>query len=258
MNKKIIYIEIFVCILTIFVMSASSYEYGGSGSSSDSEMTGGGGVITCEAANNVIKVEKHDFSIRKGVKSMHAFSEDGMKMYQMYAFGKDDDNSVSLRVEFLKGIPVCTNKPAPGKIYEYINVWTSSQNIKNATLKFKFENSSIESSRILDVFEWNKKNKEWTKLGITNVTKFDKYAYFDFNIENFGPFAIGLSEQDTGGEIPTVTVMETVEATPVYTIEKIVIENDKEITNQKKKSSGFGSIIMIMILLFTTYLSKRR
>ncbi len=251
MNKKTICAEILVCMLIMLSTPALS-EYGSSGGSGGS--TGGSGVVTCEASDNIIKVEKHDLNIKKDIPSTLSFTESDLNMYQISIDGKEEEKDVALRIEYLKGMSVCVDKPAPGKIYQYVNMWISSQNIKDATLKFKIKGSSIANNRNLDVFKWNKNNKEWTKLGTVTAIKLDEDMHFELKIDGFGPFAIGIPGQGTSsGGIPiaTATVPTT---TGTVTVGKTTTKDISDVPIPlRKTSSSVGIVVIIGMLLYMTY-----
>lgn len=243
--NKIIYT---IVIFAFLVVPSMSYEYSRGGSSSGG--FGGAGVITCEALNNIIKTERHEVSIMKDIPVIYKFSEPDINIYQIYVTGNEDENDVALRIEYLKGISVCVGKPAPGKIYKYINVWIGSQNIKDAIIKFKVENSLFKNNQNagIDVYRWDKNNKEWIKLDITTVNRDDLYTNFEFNNKNFGPFAISEVEEQTP---ITISPIATAEVTTTDSIEKIV-------ETPKKKSPGFEIITSIMLILSIIYLFRRK
>ncbi len=250
MNKKMICM--LVCLSITLLVPLVSSEYGNSGGSSTESYAG---VVTCEASNNIINVESHTFGIRKDVQSIYSFPGSNIIMYQIYVTGKENEENVALRVEYLKGMSVCVDKPAPGTIYRYANIWIGSQNAKNVTVKFRVEDSFVGNNRNFVIFQWDKKNKEWTKLRTTISDKNDKYIYFEFNIENFGPFAIGspIDAKGTGMITPNVTI-ETTRGYPTFNIEN---ETPQAMVTQRKGSPDFGVILMI-VTLFCAYMIRRR
>lgn len=255
MNKKTICVEIMVCMLIMLSIPALS-EYGGSGSSGGSQEARG--VVTCEASDNVLKVEQHNINMEKDITSSFSFAEPDLNMYEMSIDGRENENDIAVRVEYLKGKSVCVVKAAPGKIYQYINIWTDSKNVASAKLKFKVEDVSIGNNINLDVFQWDKKNQEWTKLENVIAVKMDKDMHFELNINSFGNFAIGIQGQGasdglvnndrvvTNSPIPTATGIDTVGKTASKDISDVPIP-------LRKNSSGIGIFVIIIMLLYMTY-----
>ena len=104
--------------------------------------------------------------------------------------------------EVLKGTSTLVKTPPEGLVYKNVNIWVGTsgfatpRNIKEASIKFRVENSwmsanSITSSDIVLV-KWN--GNSWIELETRVLSKDDTDTFFEGKTNAFSPFAITAKE----------------------------------------------------------------
>lgn len=161
----------------------------GSGSSDDS--TGGKGVVTCENLSNILKTQTSTGNIRKDTITLFTFQE--FSMFKLYTNGKDNADTVSVRIELVNGLSSCIKEDTPvpisGDVYQYVNVWIGEPVIKELKAKIRLDRTVFVDSDV-GIYQWNKTKKEWVLLETTSVGEDVNYNYFDVMTNGEGNFAI--------------------------------------------------------------------
>ncbi len=111
--------------------------------------------------------------------------------------GKENENDVTLRVEYLKGLSKLVGEPASGKVNYYMNIWAATKKINEVTLKFKLENSWITSNGLIGtdikMLKWD--GNKWVELETIRKSEDDIYSYYEAKSETLSHFVIiGLEE----------------------------------------------------------------
>ena len=106
--------------------------------------TGGGGVVTGEPYDNILKYEVVERILVVGQPITYNFPTMGQCTYEVVVTGSENENDIAIRVEELKGISKLVTASPPGIIYKNLNIWVSSRRIKEAVLRCRVENSWIQ------------------------------------------------------------------------------------------------------------------
>ncbi|MDL5502113.1 MAG: PGF-pre-PGF domain-containing protein, partial [Candidatus Methanoperedens sp.] len=87
---------------------------------------------------------------------------------------------------------------APGEVYKYVNIWVGTsgfavpENIKEAVIKFKLENSWITSKGFKEsdiaMLRWD--GTQWTSLATEKKNSDGNFTYYEAKTNAFSPFAI--------------------------------------------------------------------
>lgn len=199
-----------------FSSESSKVILSGSGGSDDS--TGGKGVVTCENLSNILKTQTSTGNIRKDTITSFTFQE--FSIFKLYANGKDNADTVSVRIELINGLSSCIKEdtpiPIPGEVYQYINVWIGEPVIKELKAKLRLDKTAFVDSDV-GIYQWNKTKKEWVLLETTSVGEDINYNYFDVMTNGEGNFAIikmrpmsaSPVQMITTEPIPTITSSST-------------------------------------------------
>ncbi|MDL5502236.1 MAG: PGF-pre-PGF domain-containing protein, partial [Candidatus Methanoperedens sp.] len=114
------------------------------------------------------------------------------RIYEIAVVGEENENSVSLRVEALKGTSRLVTAAPDGIVSKNMNIFSSSSGIKSALIRFKVENSWMESnslsSRDVKMVKWD--GIRWVQLETIEKNKDSTYTYFETNTTSFSSFAI--------------------------------------------------------------------
>jgi hypothetical protein len=134
------------------------------------------------------------------------------------------------------------NTTPEGLLYKYVNIWVgkagfaSADNIKDATVKFKVENSWIEEMGISpeNVKLQRYDGTEWQVLPTTLESNTTSYTVFEAQTPGFSQFSI-TAEREI---VPSVT--DEAKTTPAQT--------DVATETQPEKTPGFGFSMTILII----------
>ncbi len=219
-------------------------------SSSGGGGSGGGGLITSEPYENIAKAERYDKYLIADTAVTYTFTAPEHGIYQIDVTGKENENDISLRVEALKGTSRLISIQAPGIVYKNVNVWAGTKKLKETIIRFKVENSWLESNSLagsdIKMAKWDGSN--WNQIETVEKTKDSSYTYYEAKTDTFSSFAIiGLK----GSQVPgspdaavtrTPVPAETARGTPAMPAEK---------------ASGF-EVIAAITMLAAVYLSGRK
>ena len=153
----------------------------GGGSSGGSSGGGGGGSASAEPFDNIYKYEVQENQVST-VPVPFKYRNPELAVYEVMVTSKQIDMA-SLRIEVLKGTSKLVNVSAPGIVYKNINAWIDYKRIKNATMRFKVENSWMSSNGLsgsnVKMSKWDTVNKKWIELLTVVTNKDDVFTYFE-------------------------------------------------------------------------------
>lgn len=160
-----------------------------------------------------------------------------------------------MRVEALKGTSKLVKEPAPGTVYKNVNVWIGTKRMKEGLIRFKVENSWLDSNSLagseVRMVKWD--GSQWAQIEIAEKTKDNTYTYYEAKTDSFSVFAItGLK----GGVIvPTATPAGAVtEETPAKPTGTATAAPTPVPT---KKVPGF-ELVLVAAALCAVYLFSRK
>lgn len=173
--------------------SSSGGSSGGSNSGgSSSGGGGGGGGGTAEPYDNILKYEIQEHDVFTTPVSFKYVTQE-LGVYEVLVTSTQSDIA-ALRIEVLKGTSKLVGSPAPGVVYKNINAWIDYKRIKNATMKFKVENSWMSDNRLssdkIKMSKWDNISMKWTELITSATDSDDTYTYFESQTNSFSSFAI--------------------------------------------------------------------
>lgn len=207
---------------------------GGGGSS------GGGGVVTSEPFDNIAKAERYDKSLIVNSSVTYKFTAPEHGIYEIAITGRENENDISLRVEALKGRSKLVSVDAPGTIYKNLNIWAGTKRIKDAMVRFKVENSWIESnnqaSSDVRMLKWD--GSKWVQLETREISIDAFYRYYEAKTDTFSNFAIIGME---GAAIPTIT--------PTGTAPRITLTATDTPGITEKAPVNLTAIIVVLVLI---------
>jgi PGF-pre-PGF domain-containing protein/methanogen extracellular protein (TIGR04279 family) len=213
---------------------------GGGGSSGGSG--GGGGVVTSEPFDNIAMSESYDKDLVANIPVTYTFNAPELGVYEIAVTNNENENGITLRVEGLKGTSKQVTAQPPGTVYKNVNLIVGTQNMKEALVRFKVENSWLGSNSLagsdVQLLHWD--GSQWTQLDTTQTTSDNTYTYYEAKTVSLSPFAISGSQggvlvptatpvvEITSGVTPTVTPPVTVQplgatTTVIYAIIVVVI-----------------------------------
>ncbi|MCZ7355897.1 MAG: PGF-pre-PGF domain-containing protein [Candidatus Methanoperedens sp.] len=222
--------------------SASAPRGGGGGSGT---ATGGGGVVTGEPFDNIAKAETQDRDLISNTPITYSFTTPDLGVYQVAVTSTNNESSISLRAELLKGTSKLVTVSPPGTLYKNINMWVGTQRIKEVLVRFKVDNTWISSNNVASgdviLLKWD--GSKWVQLETAEKTKDSGYTYYEAKTDTLSIFAISGIK---GVEAPTATpgaAITPAGATPT--------------TTATPKTPGFETISALAGMLAIAYLLRR-
>lgn len=253
---KIYLTIVVVLIITIAIVSASSYGYGGDGGGSST--CGQQGVVSGEKSDNIADYKIIEKDMVEGVPMTYLFTSSEFSTQVTFAT-KEDQCSVAVRLEHLKGTSKLAKVDAPGNVFINENIWIGTQIQDNVSVRLGAKDSLISYSGItpgdIGVFQYDVKGGSWKQLD-TKIIDDNGSIYLEFTTT--GTLILAISGQKTG--IGTSPRTSSVNPTPEETT-KIPGTTDVTTTSGSAstgKSPGFESVLAIVAFLSVIYIAKRK
>jgi PGF-pre-PGF domain-containing protein len=227
---------------------------GGSSSGSSSGGGGGGGGASGENYSNIQKQESREEFMVKDLPTKYTFTTPELPVSEITITGTTNAGLITTQIELLKSVSTLVKENAPGTIYKYVNIWVGTsgfavpQNIKEATIKFKVENSWLASGSLKDtdviMSRWD--GSKWNSLETQMINKDENFTYYQAKTNAFSPFAISnVKGLGAATAIPTVTETTVNPTTPTPT------------PVATKKISGF-EVVLGITMLSAVYIFRRK
>jgi PGF-pre-PGF domain-containing protein len=172
---------------------------------------GGGGGASGENFSNIQTRESREEIIAKDLPANYTFRTTEIPVYEIIIIGNVNLGLVNTQIELLKNTSTLVNMNPPGSVYKNLNIWVGTsgiatpKNIKDATIKFKVENSWLASGGFKDtdvvLVKWD--GTEWIKLVTQPKNTDGSFTYFEGKTNAFSPFAIVAIKGYVG---PTETI----------------------------------------------------
>ncbi len=237
---------------TIVGTTSSSSNSGSSGSSGG---TGGGGVMTSEPISNIEKAESYDKDLFVSTPVTYSFNAAENGISQIVITGKENENAITVRVESLKGTSNSAKTGAPGTVYKNMNIIVGTKKIKEATIKFKIENSWLDKNNFagseIRLVKWD--GSKWIQRETAEMSKDGAFTYFEAKTDSFSSFAIVAMKASEAQAVPgqtdtnvTVTATDQVETT------------NTQSAASKEKAPGFEPVLAVFSLCAVYLLGNKR
>jgi len=228
-----------------FTISAAS-----SGTSSGGGGEGGPGVTTSEPFENIEKAERYDKSLIANTPVTYSFSAAEHGLSEVIITGKENENWIAVRIEALKGSSKNVGTPAPGTVYKNLNIIVGTKKIKEAIIKFKVENSWLNSNDLagsdVRLVRWD--GSKWEQLETALMSKDATSTYYEAKTYAFSYFAIiALKGTAVTTATPEVTKMPGI--TPAETPDVTATTEERSII-----SVWMYAIIAIVIIAVVYFL----
>ncbi|MCZ7358095.1 MAG: PGF-pre-PGF domain-containing protein [Candidatus Methanoperedens sp.] len=215
---------------------------------------GGGGGTSGENYSNIQAKESKEEFIAKDLPTRYNFTTPILPVYQLEIIGAVSAGLINTQIELLKDTSTLVKTSAPGTVYRYVNIWVGTsgfavpKNIKEATVRFKVENSWLISNEFKDtdvaLERWD--GTKWELLETGSKGKDELFTHFEAKTNSFSPFAITSLK---GVVVPAET--------PVAGEETPQKPGPTAVTIPVKKTPGFNAA-MAMILLLAGYMFGRK
>jgi PGF-pre-PGF domain-containing protein len=185
----------------------------GTGGTNDGGSSGSSGLKatvsnTSEAFENIRTKASRSCNVVIGKVARYEFDEESYSISYVEFKGLTNASQIRTSLEVLKDTSALVDSPAPGNVYQNINIWVGSaafgdDKIEDAVVGFRVSKSWLEENGIdesgVALYRYN---DGWTKLSTVKTSEDDEYVYFEAETPGFSPFAISATtgapdEEDT-------------------------------------------------------------
>ncbi len=153
---------------------------------------GGGSVMTSEPLSNIAKSEQHDQDLRANSQVTYNFVSPELRIYEIVVTGKVNEVDINLKVEALKGASKLAATPAPGIVYQNLNILAGTKQIKDVLIRFKVENAWMSGNNLVsgDIRLVRYDGTKWEPLPTSETKKDGTHTYFEARTDSLSLFAI--------------------------------------------------------------------
>lgn len=235
--------------LTLSTGSGGTTTTGGGGSSGGG---GGGGGASGENFSNIQARESKEEMIAKDLPAKYTFRTLEIPVYEIVIIGNVNLGLIDTQIELLKDTSTLVKNSPPGTVYKNLNIWVgtsgiaTAKNIKEATIKFKIDNSWLTSGGFKDteivLVKWD--GTEWIKLVTQPKNTDGSVTYFEGKTNAFSPFAIVAIK---GYEAPTQTM-------PVQTVKPAKLEEGAAAPTTVASSGASSATTTIIVVVLAAVL----
>jgi PGF-pre-PGF domain-containing protein len=219
---------------------------------------GGGGGSSGEDYYNIAETETQRVSIFKGNNVSYSFENTQNPVININFTAKVSSGKVASKIEILRNTSSMADTPAPGKVYQNINIWVGNygwateNNIEDMTVSFTVPLDWITSNNIdkgsIALYRYN--NDSWQRLPTSETTRNENSITFTSSTPGFSPFAI------SGETVSTPTVISTVHDAPAAVATHSPNITSGSQTNGIEPGSKAGTtmlwVLFIIIILAVT------
>ncbi len=181
--------------VNLYLSTGSS---GSSGGGSSSGGGGGGGGTSAEDYTNIqVKESREEFMV-KDLPTSYKFATPEFPVSEIVITSSINAGMINVQVELLKNISSLVKMSASGTVYKYTNIWVGTSgfavpnNLKEAVIKFKVENSWLTSGSFKDadiiMLRWD--GTQWVQLETRPKNKDSSFTYYEAKTNAFSPFVI--------------------------------------------------------------------
>ncbi len=181
---------------------SSSKSGGGSSGSSSSKKSsssgGGSGATSVEDFVNVAMKDVDSAYLKMDSNVIYEFSREGNDIQSISLYSLKNSGEITSTIEVLNDRSKLAHSNPDGLVYRYLNIWVGKagfaipNNIKDARIKFKVNNSWIEETGVspaeIKLQRYN--GTAWEVLPTTLKSSNASYTFFEAQTPGFSPFAI--------------------------------------------------------------------
>jgi PGF-pre-PGF domain-containing protein len=214
---------------------------------------GGSGVITSEPSDNIAKSDRDEKNLIGNTSVTYTFTMPEHGIYELAVTGKETENNIAIRIEALKGTSKRVTASPPGTVYKNVNIWTNTKQIKEVLIRFKVENSWLDSSSLassdIKMLKWD--GSKWAQIETAEKTKDSVYTCYEAKTFALSHFAVTGLKEAVVKAAPTVTITPP-RPTPAVT----VVQHEEEGKPQMNWALIIGVLVVIGIAI-VLYLKRK-
>ncbi|AKB85841.1 PGF-pre-PGF domain-containing protein [Methanococcoides methylutens] len=216
---------------------------------------GGGGGATGEAFENILVKDAAASNVVAGVLSRYDFSEEKCHIVYIQFKGVSNAGQISTLIEILKDTSTLVDSPAPGIVYQNMNIWVGNaafgdDKIEDAVIGFRVSKEWLSENGIgtSSIALYRYSDGKWNQLSTINIDEDSEYVYFEAGTPGFSPFVISAVVEE--GNVMDSTL-------PSEEVSKEYVENEDVEDDSGTESNtipGFSvfltGVVLVTIISF--------
>lgn len=197
-------------------VSDSGNNGGGGGSSSSGSSSSGGGATapadSGENTSNIILKDTSKLYLTIDMPANYTFKATGNDILAVNFTSLKNSGEITTTIEMLKNRSKFAGTVPEGLLYRYNNIWvgmgsfSNSENIKNASVKFRVNSSWIQQNglKASDIKLQRYNGTAWQILPTVSKGNISGYEIFEATTPGFSPFALTGTKNLTASNITNV------------------------------------------------------
>ncbi len=163
---------------------------------------GGGSGNTGESFENIIAKDRKSCNVFIGETSRYEFDEEISNVSYVQFKGTTNAGKISTLIEILKDTSALVDSPAPGNVYQNLNIWVGNaafgaDKIEDAVIGFRISKAWLTENGFdgSDVVLY-RYNDGWTGLSTQKISEDEEYVYFEAQTSGFSSFAMSATDDE--------------------------------------------------------------
>jgi PGF-pre-PGF domain-containing protein len=219
---------------------------------------GGGGGATGEAFENIASKHAQVNKVAAGENVRYEFAEDDNAVMAIQFKSLTNEGQTKTSIEILKDTSALVDSPAPGKVYQNMNIWVGNvafdeDDMDDPVVGFRVSKEWISDNDVepSSVVLCRYHDGEWTSLTTEAIDENENYFIYESETPGFSPFAISAvgdieSSQDK--------ISGTEESIDEVTEDENISDSN---TTDSNELPGFGTVLSTFALLMVMFLRRK-
>ncbi|HJH32460.1 MAG TPA: PGF-pre-PGF domain-containing protein, partial [Methanosarcinaceae archaeon] len=226
---------------------------------------GGGGGSSGEAYENIALKNAVRLYLSVNNPVEYTFTDDANPIRNVKFTPLANKGYTSVVIEVLRNTSGLVSTPAPGLVYQNMNIWVglagwaNEQTVSNAEIHFRVDKNWLKQNNVGygDIVLVKHHGEKWTELPTTKTSDDSGYVYYSVKTSEFSPFAI--IAKTTGGEkiTPVYENDEKDDPAEIEYNESVTMTGDGE-EDDSSGIPGFGAMISVGLIGAAYYMRKIR
>jgi len=220
---------------------------------------GGGGGATGEEFENIASKHAQVNKVAAGEDVRYEFNEDDNAVMAIQFKSLTNEGQTKTSIEILKDTSALVDSPAPGKVYQNLNIWVGNvafdeEDMDDPVVGFRvskewLSDNVVEPDSIV-LCRYN--DGEWTQLPTEVIGEDKDYFTYESETPGFSPFAItAISQKEESSANTTSGLNESLE-------EIIKEKTDNKTESKSNETPGFGVLLTCGVLTIIGLLTRKK
>lgn len=219
---------------------------------------GGGGGATGEEFENIASKHAQVNKVAAGEDVRYEFNEDDNAVMAIQFKSLTNEGQTKTSIEVLKDTSALVDSPAPGKVYQNMNIWVGNvafdeDDMEDPVVGFKVSKEWLSDNDVEpdSIVLCRYHDGEWTSLATEAVDENENYFIYESETPGFSPFAISAVGNIDSSQYEISGTEEAIDE--VTEDENISYSN----TTDSNEVPGFGTVLSTFALLMVMFLRRK-